>query len=160
MIKRNEKEPISAKRASTSKRFATYALILICAVMLASGFFFAANQHFASMDYEMKNSRLRKQVDQLEAEKRRLILAKEVSMSPNEIKKAAKKAGLFDPMPAPVISQTAEPVQAKAVPVPSKNDQPLIVKTASVSATVKPVTTAFNKLEKTGKETKKALSTE
>lgn len=160
MIKRNEKEPISVKRASPSKRFTTYALILICTLMLASGFFFAANQHFSSMDYGMKNSRLRKQVDQLEAEKRRLMLAKEISMSPNEIKKAAKKAGLFDPMPAPVISQTAEPVQAKAVPAAPKNEQPLIVKTASVTATTKPVTTAAFKSDKTGKETKKTLSAE
>ena len=160
MIKRNEKQPPSAKRTSASKRFATYALILICTVMLASGFFFAANQHFSSMDYGMKNSRLRKQVDQLEAEKRRLMLAKEVSMSPTEIKKAAKKAGLFDPMPAPVVTQNAEPVLTKALPPSTKNDQPLIVKTASVTPTAKPVTTAFNKPDKTGRETKKTLSTE
>ncbi|HQZ98346.1 MAG TPA: hypothetical protein PLP21_18655 [Pyrinomonadaceae bacterium] len=160
MIKRNEKQPLSAKRTSSTKRFTTYGLILVSTLTLASGFFFAATQHFSSMDYGMKNSRLRKQIDQLEAEKRRLLLAKEVSMSPNEIKKAAKKAGLFDPMADPALSQTAEPVQAKAVPAPSKNDQPLIVKTASVAATAKPITTSFNKSDKTGKEAKRNVSTE
>ncbi len=39
----------------------------------------------------MKNSRLRKQVDDLETEKRRLLLAREVAQSPNEIKRAALK---------------------------------------------------------------------
>ncbi|MEQ1604600.1 MAG: hypothetical protein ABL999_07000 [Pyrinomonadaceae bacterium] len=160
MIKRNETQPLSAKRVSSTKRFTTYALILASTLTLASGFFFAATQHFSSMDYGMKNSRLRKQIEQLEAEKSRLMLAKEVSMSPNEIKKAAKKAGLFDPIPAPVMTQTAELVQTKTVPASSKSDQPLIVKTASVTTAAKPVTTAFNKSDKTGKEIKKTLSTE
>lgn len=160
MIKRNEKQPLSAKRTRSNKRITTYGLMLVSTLTLASGFFFAATQHFSSMDYGMKNSRLRKQIDQLEAEKRRLLLAKEVSMSPNEIKKAAKRVGLFDQIPAPSVTSAAEPVQAKAVPAPSKNDQPLIVKTASVAATDKPVTTSFNKSDKTGKEIKKSISTE
>lgn len=160
MIKRNEKQPLSAKRTRSTKRITTYGLMLVSTLTLASGFFFAATQHFSSMDYGMKNSRLRKQIDQLEAEKRRLLLAKEVSMSPNEIKKAAKRVGLFDQIPAPSVTSAAEPVQAKAVPAPSKNDQPLIVKTASVAATEKPVTTSFNKSDKTGKEIKKSISTE
>ena len=45
----------------------------------------------------MKNSRLRKQVDELETEKRRLQIAREVAMSPNEIKRVAKKIGLNEP---------------------------------------------------------------
>ena len=126
--------------------------------MLATGFFFAANQHFSSMDYGMKNSRLRKQVDQLEAEKRRLMLAKEVSMSPVEIKKAAKKAGLLDP--APSVVQQAESTLAKSVPVETKNDQPLVVKTDAVSSATKQVTTAMARSEKTTRESKKTVSAE
>ena len=65
-------------------------VVLFCGAVLAAGFFFAARQHFTSMDLGMKNSNLRKQVDDLEAEKRRLLLAKEVALSPIEIGKASR----------------------------------------------------------------------
>ena len=68
-------------------------LTLGCGFVLVVGFFFAARQHFASIDFSIKNSRLRKQIDELEAGKRRLILAKEIALSPAEIKKAAQKIG-------------------------------------------------------------------
>ncbi|MFT3745668.1 MAG: hypothetical protein QM785_15440 [Pyrinomonadaceae bacterium] len=158
MIKRNEKQPITVTRPTVTKRFTTYSLILISTLMLATGFFFAATQHFSSMDYGMKNSRLRKQVDQLEAEKRRLMLAKEVSMSPVEIKKAAKKAGLLDP--APLTAQPEQPTLAKAVPSPAKTDQPLVIKTAAVSSAAKTVTPAIAKADKNGREVKKTISAE
>ena len=86
------------------------------------------------------------------------MLAKEVSMSPVEIKKAAKKAGLLDP--APSIVQQAEPTLAKSVPVETKNDQPLVVKTAAVSSATKQVTTAMARSEKTTRESKKTVSAE
>ncbi|MGI8885098.1 MAG: hypothetical protein ACR2IA_12730 [Pyrinomonadaceae bacterium] len=69
-------------------------LTLFCALFLVAGFFFTARQHFSSIDYGMKNSKLRKQLDELEGEKRRLILEKEIALSPAEIKKAAKKIGM------------------------------------------------------------------
>ncbi len=68
-------------------------LTLGCGLVLVVGFFFAARQHFSSIDFSIKNSRLRKQIEELEAGKRRLILAKEIAMSPAEIKKAAQKIG-------------------------------------------------------------------
>lgn len=72
-----------------------YSLLgVLCASILIVGFFFAARQHFASIDYGIKNSRLRKQLDELQAEKRRLLLAKEVSLSPAQIQKAAQRLGL------------------------------------------------------------------
>src|SRR4028118_1094065 len=69
-------------------------MTLFCGLFLIVGFFFAARQHFSSIDYGIKNSKLRKQIDELESEKRRLILEKEIALSPGEIKKAAKKIGL------------------------------------------------------------------
>lgn len=71
-------------------------LTLVCGLVLAVGFFFAARQHFSSMDYGMKNSKLRKQKDELESARRQLLLNKEISLSPSEIKKAAKKIGLTE----------------------------------------------------------------
>ena len=71
-------------------------LTLVCGLMLVVGFFFAARSHFSSIDFGIKNSRLRKQIEELEADKRRLILSKEIALSPAEIKKAAKRIGLTE----------------------------------------------------------------
>lgn len=69
-------------------------LIVMCGSILVVGFFFAARQHFASIDYGIKNSKLRNQLGELQAEKRRLLLAKEVSLSPAQIQKTAQRLGL------------------------------------------------------------------
>lgn len=71
-------------------------LTLFCGLLLVAGFFFAARQHFSVMDYAIKNAKLRREKEGLEAEQRRLYLTKEISLSPAEIKKSAKKFGLQD----------------------------------------------------------------
>ena len=77
-------------------RLKLFLLMFGCLVILVSGFFLAARQHFSSIDYGIRNSRLRKQLDDLEAEKRRLMVSREIALSPAEIKKAAKKYGMTD----------------------------------------------------------------
>lgn len=69
-------------------------LLVACACVVAAGFFFAARQHFTSMEYGLKNSKLREQLQNLEAEKRRLLLAREVAHSPVAISKAARGLGM------------------------------------------------------------------
>jgi len=136
----NKRDQMRNKRAKAkrqpdgSTRWRTYSLMFVCALTLVSGFFFAARQHFASMDTGMKNSRLRKQVDELEAEKRRLLLAREVSLSPAEIKKAAKKTGLLGQSGnAGEIAQVVSTTKDKALPPPVSETKSMIVKTAAVS---------------------------
>ena len=137
-----------------------YSLMLVCAATLLCGFFFAARQHFASMDFGMKNSRLRKQVDELEAEKRRLLLAREVSLSPAEIKKAAKKTGLVSPaapqdaMVAQVVSTTKE----KAVPAPASDPKSMVIKTASVSPVQATAKVMPAKMDRSAKTVKTKIS--
>ena len=83
--RRTDREPIPLR----------YCLLtLACGFILVVGFFFAARQHFSSIDYGIKNSRLKKQIEELETDKRQLILAKEIALTPSEIKKAATKLGL------------------------------------------------------------------
>lgn len=83
-IKR-EREPVPWK----------YCLLTVFfGLLFASGFFFAAQQHFYSVEYGMQNSRLRGQIDDLRSQNRRLILHKEAALSPYEIKEAATKIGL------------------------------------------------------------------
>ncbi|MBA3351781.1 MAG: hypothetical protein H0U23_05045 [Blastocatellia bacterium] len=69
-------------------------LVIVCACVVGTGFFFAARQHFNSIDYGIKNSKLRDQLQNLEAEKRRLLLAREVALSPVSMRKAARGLGL------------------------------------------------------------------
>jgi hypothetical protein len=129
--------------------------MLVCGLLLVSGFFFAGRQHFASMDYGMKNSRLRKQVDELEAEKRRLLLAREVSLSPGEIKKAAKKTGLTDPgASGEVVAQVASATKEKAAPSTTADPKPLVVKTAAVSTAMGKIDAVYAKNEKPAKQVK------
>lgn len=152
MNERDQTRPrrIKAKQNQNgSMRLRTYALVFICILMLVSGFFFAARQHFSSMDFGMKNARLRRQVDELEAEKRRLLLAREISLSPAQIKKAAKKTGLIDP-PGSIgeIAQVVSTTKEKALPVVASETKSLVIKTAAVSAVPPTAVAAITKKDK------------
>lgn len=158
MNKRNQTRPKRrAEQQNGRTRWRTYSLICVCTLMLVCGFFFAARQHFSSMDFGMKNSRLRKQVDELEAEKRRLLLAREISLSPSEIKKAAKKTGLLNPARvegevAQVVSSTRE----KAIPPSVAEAKSMIIKTAAVSAVQSTAAVSYRKTEKLEKPVRQA----
>ncbi len=162
MIKRKA----AARRQSEQKRGRTYALILVCGLLVVSGFFFAGRQHFSSMDYGMKNSRLRKQIDDLESEKRRLLLAREVSSSPMEIKKAAKKLGFGEPSAdQPQMAQLTSVTKDKAVPptaatIAAAPDKTLIERTAFVKPAPQAVTTALVKNIKPASQPKRTMSAE
>ncbi|MBK9768460.1 MAG: cbb3-type cytochrome oxidase assembly protein [Chloracidobacterium sp.] len=96
MTKREQQRCSNTRNRKTSPaaRLKFYVLIGIAVVIVCTGFFVAAGQHFWSMDYGIKNSRLRKQLDDLETEKRRLLLSREVSVSPGQVKQAAKRLGI------------------------------------------------------------------
>ncbi len=98
-----------------------FVVIAICGCVLAAGFFLAARQHFTSMDLGMKNSRLRKQLEDLESENRRLLLAREISLSPSEITKTARNLGFIavttptTAVPVPFSTKAAPAALLKAV---------------------------------------------
>ncbi len=89
-VKRNS----NVRRQSDPLPFKYGFLTVICGLFLVFGFFMAARSHFATMDYGMKNAKLRQQIEELKSENRRLQLSKEMALTPAEIKKAAKKLGL------------------------------------------------------------------
>src|SRR5215218_6988503 len=91
-------------------------LVVVCACVVAVGFFFAARQHFTSMDFGIKNSRLRDQIEDLQTEKRRLLLAREIASSPLSIRKAASAIGLRQN------SEVAAAVQIPKNTVAAKNN--------------------------------------
>ncbi|MBA3334007.1 MAG: hypothetical protein H0T08_00170 [Acidobacteria bacterium] len=120
MSKKNISNKKRIKNASPERRSIPWRyrfLTLVCGLLLVVGFFFAARQHFASFDFRVKNSRLKKQIEELEADKRRLLLAKEIALSHTEIKKAAKKIGLtYAPSDKTVESRTNVAPQEKTRP--------------------------------------------
>ena len=95
-----------------------YVLVTIaCISFLAIGFFFAARQHFMAMDLSIKNSKLRRQVEDMEGENRRLVLAREIVRSPSEVKRIAARRGLrdADEVFAPVAVSAKRPQSAALV---------------------------------------------
>lgn len=162
MNKRNQTRParVRAKQEqSSSSRVRTYLLMFVCASTLVCGFFFAARQHFSSMDFGMKNSRLRKQLDELESEKRRLLLAREISLSPSEIKKAAKKTGLMTSAPTQSeVAQVVSTTKEKAIPPQVSEAKSMVVKTAAVSPVQTATTASYIKTDKAGKQAKPKTS--
>lgn len=136
-------------------------LTLACGLLLVAGFFYAARSHFSSMDYAMKNAELRKQVEDLKSETRRLKLAREISLSPSEIKKAAKKLGLTE-----MSARNIQMVQTKSIKafyedldenkIDSVEDiKPKIIKKKETAKNVEKVDKKKDKVEKKEKSIEK-----
>jgi cell division protein FtsL len=91
-IKERSIERVRRERAPIPWRY--FLLSMFCSVILAVGFFNAAKQHFASVDYSMRNSEMRKEREKLEAEKRKLKVERELAGTQSAIEKAGIKMGL------------------------------------------------------------------
>ena len=104
---RHETFPKRNARPLPSPNWQYYATATVTCVILVAGFFLAARQHFSSMEYGLQNSRLRRQVDELESEKRKLMVSREVSLSPVELRKAVRRIGFMDAPPPQMDSYTS-----------------------------------------------------
>jgi hypothetical protein len=113
-------------------------LTLVCGVVLVAGFFYAARQHFSAIDYGIKNAKLRQQKEDLQAEQRRLYLTREISLTPAEIKKAAKRIGLqeYTSTSIETVSRKIESVNPFAEKKSAEKSSP--PKTKTPEAGVKP----------------------
>lgn len=132
---RREKDPIPWRYCLTT---------LACGLFLVAGFFGAARQHFSSIDYGFKNSELRKQVEELESENRRLLLSKEIALSPGELKKYAKKIGMVELSASNIeIFSTRE---EKNIPR-EKSIKPLVEKTVDAKPVKENLTPKISKTE-------------
>lgn len=115
----------------------------ICGCIVAAGFLLAARQHFVSMDLGMKNSKLRKQLEDLESENRRLLLAREVALSPIEITGTARSFGFVDAAEAAplTIGATSDKRTDSAVAVRAVANEVV----ASTATPVRTTATAFQR---------------
>ncbi len=124
-------------------------VIAICGCLVAAGFLLAARQHFMSMDIGMKNSKLRKQLEDLETEQRRLTLAREVALSPKEITKTARSLGFVDTLDqmlsTPVHIAATTPAANKAAVIKASAATPAGVTKTSLQRPVEPVAKSDSK---------------
>jgi len=92
------------------------------------------------MEFGLQNSKLRRQLDELESEKRRLLVSREISMSPVELRKSAKRIGFAEAPVATVISDKQSSASitltpARATASKSGNN---VIKTVITAPTNKP----------------------
>ena len=84
--------PSAGERTAERMPISYYLLVFLCGCILAVGMLFAARQHFMAMDLGMQNSKMRRQVDELRYENRRLLLEKETANSPAAISRAVRNS--------------------------------------------------------------------
>ncbi len=164
MKKRNQKQPYRRPTSQISERpiaWGYLVLTIFCAALIAGGFFFAGLQHFQTIDLGIKNAQLRNEEEELRSEKRRLILVREIAISPRELARTAKRLGFEE------IGETLQAVNVVATPhlKPQAEPTAVNVKLANTSdakkdehkkeltvlktASVKPVGAAKNSVAKT-----------
>ena len=83
------------------------ALLLLCGLVLASGFVFAAQQHFAAIEYGYKSEGLRRERERLLEEKQHLMLKKEQAFAPPHLAIQARELGLKPLLASQVGTQRA-----------------------------------------------------
>jgi len=83
------------------------ALLLFCGLVLASGFVFAAQQHFAAVQYGYKSEGLRREREKLLQEQQHLMLKKEQAFAPARLESEARELGLRPVLAGQVGNQKA-----------------------------------------------------
>jgi cell division protein FtsL len=93
------------------------ALLLLCGLVLAGGFVFAAQQHFAALDYGYRSEELRRERERLVAEQQQLMLQKEQAFAPAQLATQARELGLKPLLASQVgIQKVSKPSQMPLAP--------------------------------------------
>ena len=83
------------------------AVLLFSGLVLASGFVFAAQQHFAAIEYGYKSQGLRRERERLLEEQQRLMLKREQAFAPARLAVEARGLGLKPLLASQVGTQKA-----------------------------------------------------
>ena len=97
-------------------------LLLFCGLVLAGGFVFAAQQHFAAVKYGYTSEELRQERDRLQREQQLLILQREQASAPGRLESAARSLGLKPISSAQV--GTARNAQSRTSIAPQTRSKP------------------------------------
>jgi cell division protein FtsL len=76
--------------------------LLLCGLILTSGFVYAARQHFSALQFGYQSETLRRDRDRLLEDQRRLILEREAAASPARLEQAARQLGMQSVQPAQI----------------------------------------------------------
>ena len=71
------------------------AALLLCGLILTSGFVYAARQHFAALQFGYQSESLRRERQRLIEDQRRLLLEREAAASPARLEHAARQLGML-----------------------------------------------------------------
>lgn len=103
------------RRSRDVSALSRLALLLFCGLVLAGGFIFAAQQHFAAVQYGYESESLRAEKKKLLDDRQRLALEKERVSSPANLERAARSLGLkpatagqISSLKAPSINRVSE----------------------------------------------------
>jgi cell division protein FtsL len=78
------------------------AALLLCGLILASGFLYAARQHFAALEFGYQSEGLRSERQRLIEDQHRLLLEREEAASPARLERAARRIGMQQVQPAQI----------------------------------------------------------
>lgn len=106
------------------------AALLLCGLLLASGFLYAARQHFAALEFGYQSEGLRRERQRLIEDQRRLLLEREEAASPARLERAARQIGMQQVQPV----QIGAPKEKK--PLPEKSAPAVGPATSNSSAPV------------------------
>jgi cell division protein FtsL len=114
------------------------ALLLLCGLVLASGFVYAGVQHFGALRLGYETQKLRSDLDKAQEEQKRLLMARETAVSPIRLEQAARQLGMQPMMPAQIdpLRQRNKVAEAKAAPALQRTGAPTVKKAASTPENV------------------------
>lgn len=82
------------RRERDRRAVARQAVLLVCGFALACGFAYAAHQHFSAVRFGYQSEALRREREQLLAERQRLLHELEAERSPARLETEARQLGL------------------------------------------------------------------
>jgi cell division protein FtsL len=118
------------------------ALLLLCGLVLASGFVYAGGRHFAALRLGYQTEELRKVREQLAEEQRRFLLARESAASPARLERAARELGMQTMQVAQIDPLRRFTSSSTGKTLPERNQPTVASRTAAVparSAQAKPI---------------------
>jgi len=77
--------------------------LLLCGLMLAGGFVFAAGRHFTAVGYGYQSEQLRRERARLLDQQAALLLAREQAATPSKLETAAREIGMQPALAAQII---------------------------------------------------------
>ncbi len=78
--------------------------LLLCGLVLAGGFVFAAGRHFTAVHYGYQSEQLRRERARLLDQQAALLLAREQAATPSRLEAAAREIGMQPALAAQIIS--------------------------------------------------------